>query len=367
MNNSDDLILEAEEHYRRGRLTEAAKAYGDVLVSNPENIEALEWRGEIAVQLDDYEKAAEVLGLARSLRGDSTFTEYTNLGLCYYELNRPAEAVETLWKAIDHDPDDLVSHSNLGKALYDLYANGNAQEAVTIATAWHERFPDVPDAQHIGAAISKNTLPETANTAYVADVFNDYAATFEEKLAELGYAAPSFIEAALRTVLPADTTGLTVLDAGCGTGLCASFLRPYSESLEGVDLSPGMLEQAREKETYDTLEEAELVTYATQKAERYDLIVAADVLCYFGNLRKAMGAFHLALRTNGTLSFSVETTPSTEDFLLDASGRYKHNPNYVRSSIDAARMDVRRVEDVTLRTEYGEPVRGMVVVAQKPR
>ena len=246
MTDKDTLILDAEEHYRRGRLEEAANVYQRVLDIEADHLEALEWRGEIAVQLDDYAKAAEVLGRARSLRGDARFTEYTNLGLCYYELNRPAEAVETLWKAIELDADDLVSHSNLGKALYDLHAHDGQAEAVRVATEWLARFPDVPDARHIGAAISRKSVPETANAAYVADVFNDYAPIFEEKLAELGYAAPSLIDTALSAVLPADRSNLTVLDAGCGTGLCAPFLRPRAAVLDGVDLSPGMLDKARE-------------------------------------------------------------------------------------------------------------------------
>ena len=367
MADIETLILDAEEHYRRGRLAEAAETYQKVLAQDPDNLESLEWRGEIAVQLDEYTIAAEVLGRARELRGDTDFTEYTNLGLCYYELNRPAEAVETLWHAIRYDADDLVSHSNLGKALYDLHANGDPDEAVRIATEWHAKFPNVPDAQHIGAAISRKAVPDTANAEYVADVFNDYAPIFEEKLAELGYAAPSLIDAALSAVVSPDLSGLTVLDAGCGTGLCAPYLRPRATLLDGVDLSPGMLEKARDRAAYDTLEEAELVAFCTERQDQYDLITAADVLCYLGDLEPATQAFARSLKENGFLSFSVETRKSETGYTLDPSGRYKHDPGYVRGCLDAAGLNVRRAEDAVLRTEYGEPVGGMVVVAQKAR
>ena len=132
----EKLIEDAEEHYRQGRLDAAVAAYEKVLKQEPDHLEALEWRGELAVQLDDYERAVETLSRARQLRGDDAFTEYTNLGLCYYELNMPEEAVDTLWRAVRRDADDLVSHSTLGKSLYDLYAHDRVEEAVTIAAEW---------------------------------------------------------------------------------------------------------------------------------------------------------------------------------------------------------------------------------------
>lgn len=48
-------------------------------------------------------------------------------------------------------------------------------------------------------------------------------------------------------------THLDILDAGCGTGLCADVLRPYAKSLVGVDLSPQMLALAAKQQIYDQL------------------------------------------------------------------------------------------------------------------
>ncbi len=100
----EQLIEDADEHYRQARLDAALATYDKVLKQEPDHLEALEWRGELAVQQDDYERAVETLSRARQLRGDDAFTEYTNLGLCYYELNMPEEAVETLWRAVRRRP-----------------------------------------------------------------------------------------------------------------------------------------------------------------------------------------------------------------------------------------------------------------------
>jgi predicted TPR repeat methyltransferase len=371
MADPEALIEEAEEHYRRGRLAESAAAYDAVLALDPEHVEALEWRGEIAVQLDDYETAVESLAKARGLRGDDAFGEYTNLGLSYYELNRPHEAVETLWQAVSRVPGDIVSHSNLGKALYDLYAHGGEEEAVRIARAWLERFPEVPDARHIGPAIAGLEPPETANPAYVADIFNDYAPIFEEKLAELGYRAPALILQALEAELPPPGRALTVLDAGCGTGLCAPLLAPYAKRLEGADLSPGMLEKAKAKGLYDQLEQAELTAFLEARSGRYDLIVAADVLCYFGALDAVLAGFRTALVPGGRLGFSLERIPDEEaapaaGYRLDQSGRYKHVPDYVTRALDTAGLSLLEAQEADLRSEYGVPVGGLVIVAAVP-
>src|SRR5207248_233908 len=77
---------------------------------------------------------------------------------------------------------------------------------------------------------------------------------------------------------------LDVLDLGCGTGLCGALLRRWARTLVGVDLSPGMLEKARERGCYDRLEQGDLVAVMrTMPARSFDLIVATDVLIYIGD------------------------------------------------------------------------------------
>ena len=77
---------------------------------------------------------------------------------------------------------------------------------------------------------------------------------------------------------------LDVLDAGCGTGLCGPLVAPYARRLTGVDLSAGMLAQAKEKNVYDALMKGELTEYLRDSREAFDLIVSADTLVYFGGL-----------------------------------------------------------------------------------
>ncbi|MTI09591.1 methyltransferase domain-containing protein [Curvivirga aplysinae] len=366
---SIELDLEtAMDHYREGELDAAKAIYDEILKSHPDNQEALDWRGEIAIQQDEYEIASECLGRSKELYPQD-FDENCKLGLAYYELSEAELAVDTLKEAIDLDADDLVSHSNLGKSLYDLYNAGLTiphlkEKAQRIALDWVTKFPEQPDAAHMGAAVAGLPAPERANDAYVADVFNDFAPDFEDKLEELGYQAPKLLHQLLQDQLAPEGQKLSVLDAGCGTGLCGPLLRPWASKLHGVDLSPGMLEKASDKGDYDALDEAELTGFMNDHRMQYELVVAADVFCYFGDLEEIFAASHECLKSNGHLAFSLECK-KVINYELHASGRYSHAEDYVLNCLRKTGFNLIRKEQAVLRWEYGNEVNGIIVLAQK--
>ena len=86
--------------------------------------------------------------------------------------------------------------------------------------------------------------------------FDSFAASFDSKLAKLAYRAPALVSAMLDDAGLDASRSLDVLDAGCGTGLCGPLIAPYARRLTGVDLSGGMLSQAKEKNIYDELLQA---------------------------------------------------------------------------------------------------------------
>ena len=76
----------------------------------------------------------------------------------------------------------------------------------------------------------------------------------------------------------------TCFDLGCGTGLCGLLLRPAGRDAGGVDLSPAMIEKARARGVYDRLEAGDLVEAMKKAPRSFDLLVAADVFIYVGDL-----------------------------------------------------------------------------------
>lgn len=69
-------------------------------------------------------------------------------------------------------------------------------------------------------------------------------------------------------------SNLEVLDAGCGTGLFGTFLAEAGgKNIDGIDLSPGMLEVARNKGVYRYLKLGDLSQPVSEKNCSYDIAV----------------------------------------------------------------------------------------------
>ena len=100
----------------------------------------------------------------------------------------------------------------------------------------------------------------------------------------------------------------------------------------------------------------------------YDLIVAADVLCYFGELAAALEAARGALRPAGVLAFSVERWASPQagrGYTLQAHGRYAHDEAAVMQALKNSGFAPTQATRGALRLESGKPVEGVIVVARK--
>src|SRR5690606_24369356 len=188
--------------------------------------------------------------------------------------------------------------------------------------------PASAKARHLKSACAGVDVPERAADEYITEVFDAFASTFDEKLARLDYRAPALIAEAVDALdLPAGEAD--VLDAGCGTGLCGPLIARYARLLVGVDLSRGMLAKAEELGVYDELEVAELVEFMTARPERFDLIVSADTLVYFGPLGDPLSAAARCLRPGGTVVFTVEAlADGAAPFVLNPHGRYAHARSY---------------------------------------
>ena len=152
-----------------------------------------------------------------------------------------------------------------------------------------------------------------------------------------------------------------MLDLGCGTGLCGPLLGPLTDRLEGVDLSPTMLERAHAGGTYDALVQSDLVTHLRGTAQRHDLVVAADVFIYVGDLMAVLVGVRRVLDAGGLFVFSIESTDAAAGMVLLPSLRYAHSERYVRMCAQAHGFVVVEVRPTVLREEQQRPIDAMIV------
>ncbi|MGX7708214.1 class I SAM-dependent DNA methyltransferase [Methylobacterium sp. Gmos1] len=207
-------------------------------------------------------------------------------------------------------------------------------------------------------------LEEAISTAYVRALFDGYAGRFERHLVEgLGYCGPALIRAALERLRGAEVFFPRVLDLGCGTGLMARALDGIAGTLAGIDLSPGMLAEARRTGLYARLHEGDLRDILrAEPPSSADLAVAADVFIYLREIGPVLRETARVLATGGLFAFTVQGHPGAHGAVLGADGRYAHGVETVREDAAAAGLAVALLEPAEIRRQNGAGVPGWLAV-----
>ena len=348
-------------HFHRGQAVEAVTLIMQSLARAPGNPHAWNNLGNILSAQDKMTEAKEAYRRVTLLAPKMAEVWY-NLAICLRDEGEFDQAAQHFRKAIEQQPDFMRAYEYLGMLLYRV---GDYEQAAEVYRAWLVRDPGSPVARHMAAATSGTDIPERANDQYVAKIFDRFAASFDNNLKNLGYRAPEIVATALTGHVGQQAT-LDILDAGCGTGLCGPLLRPLCRRLTGVDLSPKMLEHARERGGYDELSVGELCEFMRSRPAQFDAIVSADTLVYFGALEEACAAARSSLRAGGLLAFTVEALPADdpEPYKLQVHGRYAHRESYVRDVLEQAGLEVLSVEREVLRMEKLQDVIGHLVLAR---
>jgi len=308
---------------RAGRSTEAAEELREALVLRPDDRDVLAELAGLLMAGGDALAAVELVTPAlRRLDGDAGL--HRLLGHAWAELREPAKALAALRRAQEIGPDDRTA------ALVAALEGGE------------------------GADLS---------AAYVRALFDRYADRFDSDLVgKLGYAAPRILREAIDRVC-GPVQGMRALDLGCGTGLMGVELRPLCAHLAGVDLSPRMVEKARGRGLYHTLSVGDIVDAMAGPA-RWDLLVAADVLVYIGDLAPVFAAAAAALVPGGRFAATAERLDG-DGFALGPARRYAHSAEYIRKTAAAVGLDVLLLEECSPRREKQAPVPGLVFVLEK--
>lgn len=257
------------------------------------------------------------------------------------------------------EPHDGKSPEMLGISYYFL---GRLEEAAQVARRWLQDEPDNPTARHMHAAYAGLHVA-AAPPAYIARRFDDYADNFDANLvAQLDYRGPEVL-AGLLAQVPGQA--LDVLDAGCGTGLCAPVLAPRARQLDGVDLSANMLRHAAARNSYTLLAQLEAAQWMLEHPGQYDLVAACDVVIYCGRLEEFFAAARLSLRDGGHFLFTAEADEGEggEGYFLHPSGRFRHQAGYVRRCLEAAGFSIVAMGAESIRIEMRMPVPGLAVLA----
>lgn len=364
-------------------LTEAKQAFLKVLHHNEEHIQALTNLGVILIKQEEHQQAIDCFSKALALDNEHTEARH-NLAalfmhhdrfenaLIHYDvlLKKDPDHIEWLYncgvaemalgqlnKACQHFETLLRHDSNHCPSLKNMAAISRKRDDNTQARHYLDRAlainPDDEISQHMLCAMNGQT-PTKTSPEYAQNLFNHYAMHYDKHMNDqLQYSIPHDIGRLLHQ-LPITTFNHT-LDLGCGTGLTGIVLREQSKQLTGVDIAEKMLAQAKEKGIYDKLIQAELIHFLNTNKEHYDLVVAADVFPYFGDLNTLFQSLKTHLSPNAYFIFSTEIS-TTLPWTLQKTARYSHHPDYIKTLLTNNHLELTQQTITPARLDHQVPI-----------
>ncbi len=316
--------------------------------------QSLYMSGDFAASAEAFEQAARVEPLGDNAQATLVRTRC----LAAMIAGSVAPALERYRAESGCDDQGLAAFAEEASAILAVFGHVGAAAAVE---RWRQgRAPEDRIAAYRLNAL-EGAAVDRAPADYVTAQFDAFADRFDHQLVEmLGYSGPADLAALL---LPHRSKFDRVLDLGCGTGLAMPVLAPLGGAVTGVDLSSGMLARAAARGGYEALVQAEALTFLTEHPATFDLVFAADVLIYFGDLAAVFTAVGRALRPGGYFAFSTERGEA--DWTLLSSGRFAHGDAYV-DHLAAPTFALKARATTRLRQEGRDQVEGTLHILARP-
>lgn len=303
--------------------------------------------------------------------GDLIADRRADYARMFAESGEYAEAAELMEQTLEQVPAWAAGWFQLAE-----YAEKSGRKEA--ATAALEKVVALDPSDIFGAGLKLAVLgaaaaPAAPPTPYVERLFDDYAERFETALVErLEYNVPQTLARLVRGQVGETARFGLVCDLGCGTGLFGVEIRDHAGRLEGFDLSACMLAKAAEKAIYDHLAQADLSQpsgrsglFADAPEARADLVSAADVLMYLGDLAEIFPSAARLAKPGGLFAFSVEDGGAGDVPLLRPSLRYAHPQVFIRRRLEENGFAVMAMEKSVIRQDAGKPVQGLLFLARR--
>ncbi|KAK5948690.1 hypothetical protein OHC33_010293 [Knufia fluminis] len=184
----------------------------------------------------------------------------------------------------------------------------------------------------------------TTSLSSTRALYDEWATKYDSDLPATEYQAPTLAADAIASIIGSSLPTSTILDAGCGTGLVGALLAERgAKTIDGVDLSPGMLDVARKTGAYTELNECDLSQPMTQSDESYDMIVCVGTLTRAHVGPEVLSEFVRVVKKGGLMVATVLGD-------IWVSGGYKARVDELR---EGGRVDVLSCETIGYRVKAG--------------
>ena len=392
-NYSDARFYSGIFHLNAERLEEAEESFKGVILQHPEHTEALTNLGVIALKkkhdqlaIDYFTKAMALSNSHIEARNNlaATFMHHDRFenALVHYDilLQQAPHNIEYLYNsgvaqmALGHlnqaiifferlltlDSKYFAALTNLSAIYIRMNDRKKAEELLQLAL---EVNPQDKSSRHMLNALKNSETTADTCPEYATNLFNNYAIFYDSHMKNfLNYSLPNQIVNLISELNSFNWN--EGLDLGCGTGLVGQAIKDYCTSLTGVDISGKMLAQAMEKNIYQHLYEKNLVTFLQENSKKFDLILAADVLPYFGSLDELFLQISNHLNPNGYFIFTTEIA-AIYPWHLQTNARFSHHHRYLKKLAETGHLKQIACKTVIARTQEKAKVHEYLIVLQK--
>jgi len=141
----------------------------------------------------------------------------------------------------------------------------------------------------------------STSSGEVREIYDNWAGSYDETLEGWDYRAPTRAAEMLRAAMPG---GSVLLDVGCGTGLTGLALRAagFVDPIDGIDLSPTSLREAKRHDVYRSLTAMDLQTLPLPiPDDAYDALLCVGVLTYIPDSEGVLREFARGVRSGGRI------------------------------------------------------------------
>lgn len=331
--------------FKQGLWSEAKKHLLMAAAQDLEDAEVFNHLGMACLHLGELEEAQDYLTRSIELMPYLAEAQY-HLGVIHLKRGNYQDAETHFEGAVDRDPEHFGAWYNLGLLKKQQGFLKLADECFAKAQAIQ---PDSEYIRFIRAAVNHAVTPEHPPEGFVQDLFDRYARYYDAQMFEgINYQVPNHLYRHFKEHVVTTPHSLVVVDLGCGTGLAGELFRAEAKRLIGIDLSSYMIEQARQKNIYDDLQQSDIQLALQNFApSSIDVFIAADVLGYVGVLDDLFKKIHTALKTEGYWVFSVES--GEQDYALSDHIRFTYSAEYIHRLCAQIGFEILSDEVVELR------------------
>ena len=368
-NNTQILFQLGIIKKHQNKFGQAMNYFNRALALQPDVVDILVNKGLVLQSTGHIDDAIAIFQHATQQAPDVAQYWYI-LAMAWLGKSELTPAIQCLEKSFELDPSNIEAGRQLAQALRHV---GRTDECEVVCKKILSVDPQNAEALFFQDAFSKqknNEKLERIPAEVTRQMYKglDIGKKFDVSLKHsLDYRAPEVLEEAVRKAIGHDeaVNKIDILELGCGSGLCGSRFVDIANSLIGTDISPDMLEAAKEKQTYTELYAADLIDVLENYNATMDLVIAMDVLCYFGDLTHIFQRCHDVLAEKGIFAFSTVKPKTSALWELQVQGHFVHSLEHLRQVGEKAGFKPIFIKEMPLRRELNEDQYGYVCLYQK--